>query len=150
MKQNSWEHILICIWVFLINFTYKHVINASTHFNSLESSHLRFLCLNIIILICLSDLECSFRKRIKMSRITPPESLKKPLEVPEKLMMGPGPSNYPQRVRDAMCKPILGHLHPETLQVSYEFAMSWCTRTFIAWWFLSFSLITLHSSLVGR
>lgn len=56
-----------------------------------------------------------------MSRITPPKSLKKPLEVPEKLMMGPGPSNYPQRVRDAMSKPILGHLHPETLQVSRDF-----------------------------
>lgn len=59
-----------------------------------------------------------------MSRISPPESLKKPLEVPEKLMMGPGPSNYTQRVRDAMSKPILGHLHPETLQVSFCRVMS--------------------------
>lgn len=50
-------------------------------------------------------------------RISPPVSLKKPLVVPEKLMMGPGPSNYSQRVRDAMSKPILGHLHPETLKV---------------------------------
>lgn len=53
-----------------------------------------------------------------MSRVSPPASLKKPLDVPEKLMMGPGPSNYSQRVRDAMSKPVLGHLHPETLQVS--------------------------------
>lgn len=50
-------------------------------------------------------------------RIEKPEVLKKTLEVPDKLMMGAGPSNYSQRVRDAMSKPVLGHLHPETLKV---------------------------------
>uniref|UniRef100_A0A336MEC3 Alanine--glyoxylate aminotransferase n=1 Tax=Culicoides sonorensis TaxID=179676 RepID=A0A336MEC3_CULSO len=55
-----------------------------------------------------------------MSRVSPPGSLKKPLEVPEKLMMGPGPSNYPQRVRDALSKPVMGHLHPETLKIMDE------------------------------
>lgn len=50
--------------------------------------------------------------------IEKPASLSKALEVPEKLLMGAGPSNYSQRVRDAMGKPALGHLHPETLKVS--------------------------------
>lgn len=94
-----------------------------------------YIFVSTYIIFCLSDLDtdtfytksfCSqciyFTKETKMSRITPPASLKKPLEVPEKLMMGPGPSNYPQRVRDAMSKPILGHLHPETLQVSRDFS----------------------------
>lgn len=34
--------------------------------------------------------------------------------------MGAGPSNYSQRVRDAMARPCLGHLHPETLKIMDE------------------------------
>lgn len=47
-----------------------------------------------------------------------PESLKKPLEVPKKLLMGPGPSNCPPRVLHALAEPILGHMHPEVFKVS--------------------------------
>lgn len=37
--------------------------------------------------------------------------------VPEKTLMGPGPSNYPDRVRQAMANPVLGQLHPETFKI---------------------------------
>lgn len=37
--------------------------------------------------------------------------------VPEKILMGPGPSNYPERVRKAMANPVLGQLHPETFKI---------------------------------
>ncbi|XP_058455490.1 alanine--glyoxylate aminotransferase [Malaya genurostris] len=50
-------------------------------------------------------------------KVTSPAVLREPLVVPDKLLMGPGPSNAPQRVLDAMSKPILGHLHPETLKI---------------------------------
>lgn len=50
-------------------------------------------------------------------KVTAPAVLREPLVVPNKLLMGPGPSNAPQRVLDAMARPILGHLHPETLKI---------------------------------
>ncbi|XP_055618738.1 alanine--glyoxylate aminotransferase [Toxorhynchites rutilus septentrionalis] len=50
-------------------------------------------------------------------KVASPAVLREPLVVPEKLLMGPGPSNAPQRVLDAMSRPILGHLHPETLKI---------------------------------
>lgn len=46
-----------------------------------------------------------------------PESLRKPLEVPKKTLMGAGPSNCSERVLNAMRNPILGHLHPECLKI---------------------------------
>ena len=63
-------------------------------------------------------------------KVNPPEALKKPLSVPSKLLMGPGPSNTPLRVQYAMMKPMLGHLHPEFCQVRfcsfYEFYLTFC------------------------
>lgn len=47
----------------------------------------------------------------------PPESLKIPLVVPLKTLLGPGPSNCPPRVLQALSLPILGHLHPECTKV---------------------------------
>lgn len=47
----------------------------------------------------------------------PPQSLTTPLVVPNKIMMGPGPSNANERVLRAMALPILGHMHPETLSI---------------------------------
>lgn len=47
----------------------------------------------------------------------PPKSLSEPMNVPTKTLMGPGPSNMPKRVQDALNNPILGHLHPECLKV---------------------------------
>lgn len=46
-----------------------------------------------------------------------PASLKKPLEVPEKILMGAGPTNCSSRVLNAMKNPVLGHLHPESLKI---------------------------------
>lgn len=39
------------------------------------------------------------------------------LFVPNKTLMGPGPSNYPDRVRNALANPLLGQLHPETFKI---------------------------------
>ncbi|KAK3878111.1 hypothetical protein Pcinc_017223 [Petrolisthes cinctipes] len=49
-----------------------------------------------------------------------PKILKTPLDVPSKLLMGPGPSNSPLRVHYAMMKPLLGHLHPEFTKIMDE------------------------------
>ena len=49
--------------------------------------------------------------------VTPPESLKGPLTIPEKTLLGPGPSNVPDRVLKAMAMPTIGHLHPEFCKV---------------------------------
>ena len=46
-----------------------------------------------------------------------PKVFEKKMEVPEKLLLGPGPSNYPERVRKAMANPVLGQLHPETFKI---------------------------------
>ncbi|ALC48637.1 Spat [Drosophila busckii] len=52
--------------------------------------------------------------------VPPPLVLKRPLFVPSKTLMGPGPSNCSQRVLEAMSNPVLGHLHPECLQIMDE------------------------------
>ncbi|XP_063848279.1 alanine--glyoxylate aminotransferase-like isoform X2 [Scylla paramamosain] len=52
--------------------------------------------------------------------VPPPECLKSPMHVPSKLLMGPGPSNSPPQVHQAMLKPLLGHLHPEFTQIMDE------------------------------
>lgn len=49
--------------------------------------------------------------------VEPPEIFKVPLNVFEKTMTGPGPSNYPERVRQAMSLPVLGQLHQETFKI---------------------------------
>lgn len=38
--------------------------------------------------------------------------------VKEKRLLGAGPSNPPKSVLSALSGPMMGHLHPETLQVS--------------------------------
>ncbi|XP_023016079.2 alanine--glyoxylate aminotransferase [Leptinotarsa decemlineata] len=52
--------------------------------------------------------------------IPPPEVLKKSLVVPSKTLMGPGPSNAPPRVLQAMSYSVLGHMHQETFQIMDE------------------------------
>ena len=49
-----------------------------------------------------------------------PEELLKPLDIPKKLLLGPGPSNVPNRVRHASSLSMLGHLHPEYLVIMDE------------------------------
>jgi len=46
-----------------------------------------------------------------------PEELLKPLNVPKKLLLGPGPSNVPDRIRHASSLSMLGHLHREYLAI---------------------------------
>ncbi|XP_021402738.1 alanine--glyoxylate aminotransferase isoform X2 [Lonchura striata] len=53
-------------------------------------------------------------------RVAPPEELLRPLAVPERLLLGPGPSNVPRRIRAAGARQLLGHMHPEVLQVMDE------------------------------
>ena len=52
--------------------------------------------------------------------VAPPEALKKPINVPVKTLMGPGPSNCHERVLQATALPVLGHLHPEFCQIMDE------------------------------
>lgn len=52
--------------------------------------------------------------------VLPPSWIASPLVVPQKILMGPGPSNAPQRVLDALGQPTLGHLHAETLRFMDE------------------------------
>jgi len=49
--------------------------------------------------------------------VVPPPSLAKPINVPQKTLMGPGPSNVSDRVLQAQALPTLGHLHPEFCQI---------------------------------
>ena len=50
--------------------------------------------------------------------IPPPRRLQGPLKLPEdRLLCGPGPSNVHPRVLHACSRPVLGHLHPEVLEL---------------------------------
>ena len=50
--------------------------------------------------------------------LPPPKRLLRPLELPEdRLLCGPGPSNADPRVLRACSRPVLGHLHPEVLEL---------------------------------
>uniref|UniRef100_U5EHZ8 Alanine--glyoxylate aminotransferase n=1 Tax=Corethrella appendiculata TaxID=1370023 RepID=U5EHZ8_9DIPT len=52
-----------------------------------------------------------------MEYSAPPNVLMELLIVPDKILMGPGPSNCPKRVLEALKNPVLGHLHPECLKI---------------------------------
>lgn len=52
--------------------------------------------------------------------VAPPEALKKPLIVPYKTLMGPGPSNCSPRVLYAVGQSVLGHMHSEVFQVGED------------------------------
>lgn len=49
--------------------------------------------------------------------LNPPEELLKPLVVPIKHLMGPGPSNCSKRVLNSLQNQLIGHLHPEMCKV---------------------------------
>lgn len=57
-----------------------------------------------------------------MAEVSAPSSLKScpPLQLRDKILMGPGPSNCSERVRRAMAEPILGHMHPEIFTMMDE------------------------------
>lgn len=49
--------------------------------------------------------------------VDPPKELLKPLEIPNKILMGPGPSNCSQRVLRSLGNQVIGHLHPEMFKL---------------------------------
>jgi len=52
-----------------------------------------------------------------LTSIPPPASLKPLINIPEKLLMGPGPANISPRVMQACGLPVIGHMHKEFFQV---------------------------------
>ncbi|NXT92891.1 SPYA protein, partial [Anhinga rufa] len=56
----------------------------------------------------------------RLLRVPKPQGLLRPLAVPERLLLGPGPSNVPPRILAAGSQQLLGHMHPEVLQVMDE------------------------------
>ncbi|XP_045415864.1 serine--pyruvate aminotransferase [Lemur catta] len=52
--------------------------------------------------------------------VAPPQALLKPLSVPQRLLLGPGPSNLAPRVLAAGGLPLLGHMHKEMFQIMDE------------------------------
>lgn len=52
--------------------------------------------------------------------VTPPETLLKPLSVPSRLLLGPGPSNLAPRVLAAGGLQMIGHMHKEMFQIMDE------------------------------
>ncbi|KAI4501963.1 hypothetical protein M0802_002645 [Mischocyttarus mexicanus] len=52
--------------------------------------------------------------------VDPPKELLKPLDVPYKILMGPGPSNCSKRVLQSLRHQTIGHLHPEMFKLMDE------------------------------
>ncbi|XP_007441293.2 serine--pyruvate aminotransferase [Python bivittatus] len=52
--------------------------------------------------------------------MSPPESLLRPLSVPDRLLLGPGPSNSSPRILFASSRQLIGHLHKELIQIMDE------------------------------
>lgn len=50
-----------------------------------------------------------------------PKRLLGPMERVQKTLMGAGPSNCSEQVLRSMGYQLLGHMHPETFQVFFEF-----------------------------
>ncbi|KAK2108097.1 hypothetical protein P7K49_013262, partial [Saguinus oedipus] len=48
--------------------------------------------------------------------VAPPKTLLKPLSIPTRLLLGPGPSNLPPRTMAAGGLQMIGHMHKETYQ----------------------------------
>ena len=46
-----------------------------------------------------------------------PKSLSHQMEVPQKVLCGPGPTNMYPRVKDSLSLPLLGHLHKEFTKI---------------------------------
>jgi len=62
-----------------------------------------------------APLRCAGRYAARMSK-----PVRDSLELPERLLLGPGPSNVHARVRSAMSRPLLGHLDPAFLALLDE------------------------------
>lgn len=73
---------------------------------------------HFILLLILFSLT-SFQTK-DMSSIPPPEVLKKPPYIPEKMLFGPGPSNMAEPIKESLGNPLLGYLHSEFTKVIYS------------------------------
>ncbi|XP_069858633.1 alanine--glyoxylate aminotransferase isoform X1 [Dipodomys merriami] len=62
-----------------------------------------------------SRLDCSMASYPLLVR--PPDALRRPLHVPSRLLLGPGPSNLQPRVQAAGRLPVIGHMHKEMFQI---------------------------------
>lgn len=49
--------------------------------------------------------------------VNAPLRLMHPIQFPDRLLLGPGPSNMSDPIREALSAPLLGHLHPEFLEI---------------------------------
>nr|XP_033815504.1 serine--pyruvate aminotransferase [Geotrypetes seraphini] len=70
--------------------------------------------------IYLSVLPCARSMSSSEMLIPAPAVLMQPLSVPERLMLGPGPSNTPPRIQAAGALQLIGHMHPEMFQIMDE------------------------------
>ncbi|XP_014698364.1 alanine--glyoxylate aminotransferase [Equus asinus] len=52
--------------------------------------------------------------------VAPPEALRKPLSIPNRLLLGPGPANLAPRVLAAGGLQVIGHMHKEMYQIMDE------------------------------
>ena len=95
-KKTSYQKLNCNFWSHPLEFDLKYVIHAASP-----------TCVAWIFL----DLSMSIPDNFIFS-------LKSPIVVPEKLLMGPGPSNVSKRVLEAQALPTLGHLHGEFTKVS--------------------------------
>ncbi|KAE8604528.1 hypothetical protein XENTR_v10014735 [Xenopus tropicalis] len=68
-------------------------------------------------LLCAARLSASVRIMSSLATIPPPSALLQPLNVPQRLMLGPGPSNVPPRIQAAGALQLIGHMHPEMFQI---------------------------------
>lgn len=59
---------------------------------------------------------CLANRFVKMD-VAAPKEFSTEMVIPNKILMGPGPSNYSLRVREALANPLLGQLHPETFRI---------------------------------
>ncbi|KAL7832359.1 hypothetical protein AOLI_G00299070 [Acnodon oligacanthus] len=57
------------------------------------------------------------QRSVSSVTIPPPACMLRPLEVPNRYLFGPGPSNIPPRVLAAGGRPIIGHLHSEMYEI---------------------------------
>lgn len=53
----------------------------------------------------------------KVEPVPKPKCFEEPLYVKEKRLLGAGPSNASEEILKAVSRPVMGHLHPETLKV---------------------------------
>ncbi|XP_040204856.1 serine--pyruvate aminotransferase isoform X1 [Rana temporaria] len=67
-------------------------------------------------LLCAAHRSVSVRMS-SHSIIPPSPALLQPLQVPQRLMLGPGPSNVPPRIQAAGGLHVIGHMHPESFQI---------------------------------